>query len=103
VWPHSPFDDLDAYLCRAGASLDSHTEYDEPESHESCSSDNATYHYGGATVLVEYFESKKSERHEGEVTVKLVSNDPLDDVIERLCREFPFLTKSEPNQPCEKL
>jgi len=100
---HTPFSELKAYLSRTGAFLDSHSEHYKIETDESCDSDNATYHYGGATVLVEYFEFTEGERREGEISVRIVSNDPVDDVIERLCRKFPYLNKNQPGQGGENL
>ena len=89
----SPFDDFDVYLWRAGTLLDKHSEYNKPHRLQS-----GTYHCGGATVHVEYDEYKDDQWHEGIVTVTLVSNDPLDDVVERLCRKFPCLKKEESGQ-----
>ena len=91
---HSPFDDFDVYLSRAGTRIGD--DYGELDEGESCSSDIGVYHYGGATVLVEYFEFKKGGSRDGEITVTLVSNDPLEDVIGQLCRNFPCLRRTEP-------
>ena len=90
VGPQSPFEEFDAYLWRAGAALHKHCKYDKPHRLQS-----GTYHYGGATVQVEYDEYEDNQWHDGTVTVTVVSNDPLEDVIERLCRKFPCLKKEE--------
>ena len=91
TWPSVPFDDLDRYLRHAGAFL----HRDGRRIGDDCSS-FGTYHYGGATVHVQYhIREFKPGEYDGYVYVDVVSNDAVDDVIERLCRRFPRLKRKD--------
>lgn len=88
----SPAKDIHAYLSRSGSFVS--IEACQKKKHLSGS---YVYHYGGATVVVNYsFLTSLSEAEEaGYVTVRLASNGPLDYVIERLHKKFPYLQQGE--------
>jgi hypothetical protein len=88
----SPAKDIDAYLTRAGKFISTRTDHKERYIYGS-----RVYHYGGATVVVNYgFSTSLSEGQDaGDVTVRLVSNDHLVHVVERLRKKFPYLQQGK--------
>jgi hypothetical protein len=98
----SPAKDMDAYLSRAGRFVDV-----EGECTRERSSGLQVYHLGGATVAVKYMFYHDFSGHTtaGNVSVKVASNDPLDDVVGRLRQRFPYLKENasvdDLPDPCE--
>jgi len=54
---------------------------------------SSTYHLGGATVCMNSIQrfTKGDYNWHYQVDLKIVSNDSLDDVIEKITRDFPHL------------
>jgi hypothetical protein len=88
----SPAKDMDKYLSRAGAFIGFENKYDAKHVHETYA-----YHYAGATVLMRfnYLENPPEEWDIANLTLRLTSNDSLDNVIENLMRKFPYLQKDK--------
>ena len=79
--------DINAYISRAGSCITLMNRY---RGERLCFL--GTYHYAGATIVVDYtFLHKPLDEDAGELSVKLVSNDPMDDVVDQLCRRFSYL------------
>jgi hypothetical protein len=88
----SPAKDMDAYLSRAGSFVDIETHIGKDAIRGSY-----VYHYGGATVAVKYtFYSELLDGEEtGNITVRLASNDPLDQITKKLVNKFPYLQEGK--------
>jgi len=87
----SPARDLGAYLRRAGICVDGSC-----DSSVEAFSGLDVYHFGGATVMVNYrfYGDLPSHFSAGSVSVKFASNDPFDDVVARLRKRFPYLKEN---------
>ncbi len=91
----SPAADVDAYLSRIGVRLNKERRYLD----ELLFRFLGTYHCGGATILVQYlFHSDlPDDVCAGKLSLELVTNEPADDVADRLRRRFPYLRTGRHN------
>lgn len=87
----SPAKDMHAYLSRAGNFVD-HETFQRRDHYCGLK----VYHYGEATVSVKYhFLMDMSGRDvAGKLSVNMVSNGPVDDVMLRIGTKFPFLKEN---------
>lgn len=88
----SPAKDMDKYLSRAGTFVCLESEYDTKHIRETY-----VYHYAGATVLVRfnYHKDPPEEWDAASLTLRLASNEPLDDLVDRLTKKFPYLQEGK--------
>jgi hypothetical protein len=88
----SPAKDMDKYLSRAETFVGFESKNDVTHVHETY-----VYHYAGATVLMRfnYVENPPEEWDVANLTLRLASNDPLDDVVEKLVEKFQYLQKDK--------
>jgi hypothetical protein len=93
----SPAKDIDKYLSRAGTFVGFENKYDAKHVHETY-----VYHYAGATVLMrfDYLEVPPEEWDIANLTLRLTSNDLLDNVIEKLTKKFTYLQKDKSFDGC---
>jgi hypothetical protein len=97
----SPARDIGGYLSRAGTFVDI-----ESDNSRDRLCGLSVFHYAGATVSVKHiFFHNFPYPAAGNVSVKLASNDPLDDVVEQLRKRFPYLKEDasidDLPDPCE--